>query len=123
MSLHVGLRVRRAHGLDQRLEDRVDAPLGAEPGESPPDADTGHRRVGGLARGGRYPGPLGPCRPDPGAPGPAGDAFGSGALVEHARLRHVRRYRRLGPFRVLARRVRALLRVRPGSVGSLSCRS
>ena len=42
----VGLRVRRAHGLDQRLEDRVDArPAGRRAGEPPPDADPGHRRV------------------------------------------------------------------------------
>jgi len=49
-----------------------DAPLGAEPGEPPPDADTRHRRVGGLALCGRHPGPLGPGRPDPPCPGPAG---------------------------------------------------
>ena len=77
----IGLRVRRAHGLDERLEDRVDrrAPLGAEPGQPPPDADPGRRRVGGLARRGRRPGPLRPGRPDSRASRRPGVSLGSGA--------------------------------------------
>ena len=65
----VGLRVRPAHGLDERLEHRVDAraPLRPEPGQPPPHAHAGRRRVGGLALRGRRPGPLGPAT-DPGAP-------------------------------------------------------
>ena len=49
----VGLRVRRADGLDERLEHRVQvgAALRAEPRQPPPDPGTGCRDLGRAGRG------------------------------------------------------------------------
>ena len=123
----VRLRVRRTHGLDERLEHGVDAcaALRAEPRQPPPDAHDGRRRVGGLTLHGGDPGPLGPGCAErrtsrrPGHVGRSrrgrGGRRGFCVAVGRGRLRRGRR--RLGLFRVLGW---VRLRGGPGSAGGSS---